>query len=72
MDGGRDVFAIVEKDEAGMFVGEVPHLCACYAQGSTLDGMLVNIREVIALCLEENPQAIDDVPEFIGVQKVVV
>ena len=53
-------------------MGKLPQLCAGYAPGNTMDEMLENIREVIALCVEENPQAMDQMPEFIGIQKIVV
>jgi predicted RNase H-like HicB family nuclease len=43
----RDFYVVVEKDEDGFFVGEVPQLRACYAQGKTMDELLANIREVI-------------------------
>ena len=36
-----------------------------------MDELLNNIREVIELCLEEQPE-LEDWPEFIGVQKVMV
>ena len=52
----KEFYVVVEKDETGLFVGEVPQLRACYAQGSTMDEMLANIREVIALCLHDDPQ----------------
>lgn len=68
----REFFVLVERDEDGFFVGEVPHLRGCYAQGRTLDELLANIREVIQLCLEDEPEAANELPEFIGVQKVVL
>jgi predicted RNase H-like HicB family nuclease len=67
----REFYVVIEKDEDGFFVGEVPSLRACYAQGKTLDELMVNIREVIDLCLESEPD-LADVPEFVGVQKVAV
>ena len=66
----RVSFVVIERDEDGFFVGEVPQLRACYSQGHTLDELLANIREVIELSLEE--QAGEVLPEFIGVQKVTV
>jgi len=48
----RDFYVVIEKDEDGFFAGEVPQLRACYAQGRTVDELMENIREVIALCLE--------------------
>jgi predicted RNase H-like HicB family nuclease len=67
----RDFYVVIEKDEDGFYVGEVPQLKACYSQGRTLDELMVNMREVIALCLEdETSEAVID--EFVGVQKVTV
>jgi len=43
----------VEKDEDGFYVVECPLFEGCYSQGKTLDETLKNIREVIALILEE-------------------
>ncbi|MDA1219688.1 MAG: type II toxin-antitoxin system HicB family antitoxin [Chloroflexi bacterium] len=50
---GREFYVLIEKDEDGFYVGEVPQLKACYSQGKTLDELMVNIKEVIELCLEE-------------------
>ena len=50
---GTAVPVIVEKDEDGFFVVECPLFRGCYTQGKTRDEALENIREVIALCLEE-------------------
>jgi len=50
---GREFYVIIERDEDGYYVGEVPQLRACYSQGRTLDELMANIREVIELCLEE-------------------
>lgn len=66
----RDFYVVIERDEDGFFVGEVPQLRACYSQGRTLDELMANIREVIELSLEE--QSGEVLPEFIGVQKVTV
>jgi len=67
----REFYVLIEQDEDGFFVGEVPQLRGCYTQGRTMDELLQNIREVIELCLEEQPQA-GEWPEFVGVQKVLV
>ncbi len=68
----REFYVWIEQDEDGMYVGEVPQLKACYAQGRTLDDLLVNIREVIGLCLEEMAVEALPLPTFVGVQKVAV
>lgn len=67
-----EFYVVVERDEDGVYVGEVPHLRGCYAQGRTMDELLANIREVIQLCLEDEPELADKLPEFVGVQKVVL
>jgi predicted RNase H-like HicB family nuclease len=67
---GREFYVVIEKDEDGFFVGEVPQLKGCYSQGRTLDELMENIREVIILCLEE--EISEDLPEFVGIQKIEV
>ena len=67
----REFYVFIEKDEDGFFVGEVPSLKACYAQGRTMDELLQNIREVIKLCLE-NKNETETIYEFVGVQKVSI
>ena len=67
---GREFYVVIEKDEDGFFVGEAPQLKGCYSQGRTLDELMENIREVIILCLEE--ESSEDLPKFVGVQKIEV
>ncbi len=65
----HDFFVVIERDEDGMYVGEVPQLRACYSQGRTIDELMANMREVIELCLEE---AEESHSEFIGVQRITL
>ncbi len=65
----KEFYVIIEKDEDDFFVGEVPALKGCYAQGRTIEELMLNMRDVIEMCLEEEP-AIQN--EFIGVQKVSI
>jgi len=66
----REFYVIIERDEDGYYVGEVPQLRACYSQGKTLDELMANMREVIELCLEEQGEEV--LPEVVGIQKVTV
>ena len=66
----REFYVVIERDEDGFYVGEVPGLSGCYSQGQTVDELLDNIREAIALCLEEDPD--QEQPEFVGLQKVAL
>jgi len=65
----REFFVIIEQDEDGGYIGEVPQLRACYSQGQTIDELLINMREVIELCLEEEQEL---TTEFVGVQKIII
>ena len=67
---GKEFYVVIEKDEDGVYVGEVPQLKACYSQGDTIDELMLNIREVIEMCLEEMEE--DTTTEFVGLQKVVM
>ena len=66
---------IIEQDEAGFYVAECPALRACYTQGKTYEEVMENIKDVIALCLEDlkaKRRPIPHQPEIIGVQRVEV
>jgi predicted RNase H-like HicB family nuclease len=67
----REFYVYVEKDEDGFFVGEVPQLRSCYAQGRSMEELLDNMSEVISMCLEEIGE-FSPLPEFVGIQKVVL
>lgn len=43
---------MIEQDEDGMFVAEVPALPGCISQGQTREEAVENIKEAIALYLE--------------------
>jgi len=66
----REFYVVIEKDEDGFFVGEVPQLNACYSQGKTVDELMANMQEVVALALEEQGDV--EPAEFVGVQKLMV
>lgn len=68
----KEFYVLIEKDEDGYYIGEVPQLKACYSQGETIDELMENMKEVIEMCieeLEENNNLIN-INEFIGVQKI--
>ena len=68
---GREFYVMIERDEDGWYVGEVPQLRGCYSQGRTVDELMANIQEVIQLCLEEEG-AEAGITEFVGLQRVTV
>ncbi|MGF1516314.1 MAG: type II toxin-antitoxin system HicB family antitoxin [Nodosilinea sp.] len=66
----KEFFVVIERDEDGIYIGDVPQLKACYSQGDTVDELMKNIREVIEMCLEELEEE-EPMTEFIGVQRLV-
>ena len=44
---------VIEKDEKHYYFGYVPALQGCYTQGKTLTETIENLREVIALHIED-------------------
>jgi len=43
---------LIEPDEDGVFVAEVPSLPGCLSQGATREEALANIKEAIAVYME--------------------
>jgi predicted RNase H-like HicB family nuclease len=67
-----DFTVIIEKDEDGYYVAEVPDLRGCYTQGKTLEEVMKNIKEVIELCLEAEKDKEFPRKELIAVQRIEV
>jgi len=67
--------AYIEFDpDTGLYVGTIPALPGAHTQGATLDELLLNLKEVIVLCLEERGSSAEPLGEdnFVGVQQVTV
>jgi predicted RNase H-like HicB family nuclease len=63
---------VIEQDEDGVYVAECPALQGCYSQGTTFEEALINIREVVKMCIQElaeDGKPIDTrYPEIIGIK----
>ena len=67
----RNFSAVIERDpDTDLFVGFVPGFPGAHSQGATLDELNLNLREVIAMLLEDGEPVLES--EFIGVQNVAV
>jgi len=62
----KSLFTVyIEQDEDGMFIGSIPSIPSCYAQGKTQEEMLKNLRQVVKLCLRNsNPK---QTSHFVGI-----
>ena len=63
---------LIEQDEDGVYVAEVPALPGCISQGQTREGALDNIREAIAAYLESLEAYDDPIPPPITEEVVEV
>lgn len=43
---------VIEKDESGYFIAEVPALPGCFSQGKSIDEAMINIKEAMEGWLE--------------------
>jgi predicted RNase H-like HicB family nuclease len=67
----RSYTAVIEKcTDTGLYVGFVPGFSGAHSQGETLDELNDNLKEVIALLLEDGEPRLET--EFVGTQNVVV
>ena len=65
----RDFTTVVERDvETGLFVGYVPGFPGAHSQAESLDELAENMREVIAMLLEDGLPELE--AEFAGIQTV--
>ena len=63
--------AVVERcPDTGLYVGYVPGFQGAHSQGETLEELNRNLKEVIAMLLEEGTPAL--VGEYVGTQTVVL
>jgi predicted RNase H-like HicB family nuclease len=70
-------YAIVYQDEEGNWIAEVPSLPGCISQGDTREEAIANIREAIALYLEDLDEERKELyqeyinPELVAVEPVI-
>jgi len=67
----RTYTAVVERcHHTGLYVGYVPGFPGAHSQGETLDELNGNLREAIAMLLEDSEPQLE--AEFVGAQTVTV
>jgi predicted RNase H-like HicB family nuclease len=67
----RNFHVIIERDAEGYFVASVPALPGCHTQARSLDDLSERIQEAIALYLEVEGTALEQL-DFVGIQQVTV
>ena len=67
----RTYTVVVERDaDTGLFVGSVPGFPGAHSQVETLDELDANMREVVAMLLEDGEPLLHG--EFIGTHQIRV
>lgn len=64
--------AYIEQDEDGMFIGTIPAIPSCYAEGRTQKEMLKNLQEVLRLCLRNVDIKEVEKTKFVGIQNLEI
>ena len=63
--------AVIERDpDTGYFIGFVPGFPGAHSQGTSLDELNANLREVVSMLLEDGEPVLES--EFVGVQTVAI
>jgi predicted RNase H-like HicB family nuclease len=67
----RTFNVVVERDpDTGLYVGHVPGWPGAHSHGASLDELEQNLREVIAMLLEDGDPKLES--EFVGLQTIRV
>lgn len=66
----REFYVLIEKDEDGSLVGTASGLKGAHSYGRNFEELMLNMREVIKLCLEDSNGEAEF--EFVGIQKIEV
>lgn len=61
---------IIEQDEDGVFLGSIPSIPNCHAQGNNKEEMLRNLSEVATLCLRNQKGQDANKNTFVGVDNL--
>ena len=67
----REFTVIIERDEEGYFVAEVPELPGCHTQAKSLDALMKRVKEAVQLCLDEKNEKTPKL-QLVGVQRIAV
>lgn len=63
---------LVEQDEDNVYIVSCPVFKGCHSYGKTIDEALVNIKEVIDICMDEEKEKVSEINRFIGFREMQV
>lgn len=63
--------AVIERDpDTGLLVGYIPGFPGAHSQGQSIDELVTNLQEVVAMLLEDGEPRLE--AEFMGTQSIRV
>lgn len=62
----------IEQDEDDVFIGSVPTVPSCHAEGKTQKEMLENLQKILKLCLRNVDIKAVEKTKFVGIQNLEV
>ena len=63
---------ILEQDEDGYFIASCPLFKGCHSYGKTIEEAMINIKEVIEMCLEELEEKKENLNKFVGLMELEI
>jgi len=64
----KEYTVLIEKDEDGWLVADIPELEGCHTQAKTMDELIKRAKEAIELCLEDKKPSLKS--KFVGIQRI--
>ena len=62
----------IRKAPDGFYIASCPLIPEAQAQGETYEECLVNIKEVLELCLQYRKERGEDIPEEVNIKQVTI
>lgn len=63
---------LVEQGEDNVYIVSCPVFKGCHSYGKTIDEALVNIKEVIDMCIDEEKEKVSEINRFVGFREMQV
>jgi len=63
---------LVEQDEDNVYIVGCPVFKGCHSYRKTIDEAMVNIKEVIDMCIDEEKENFPEINRFIGFREMQV
>jgi predicted RNase H-like HicB family nuclease len=66
----KSFIVYIEQDEDGVFIGSIPALQGCHAEGKTQKEMITKLQQVLKLCLRNVNKKDIEKTKFVGIQSL--